>query len=336
VSISVKKLLQHKWLSLLAILVLAYPLIVGGSNYYIILINMVGIYAISAMSLNVLTGFGGQISVGHSGFLAIGAYTAAILSTKVGMTFWLALPLSGVVTGVIGFLIGIPAVRLKGHFLAVATLGFAVSIPLIAMKWDGLTGGFAGLSVKKPILFQTNFSFYYLLVIVTVFLAWIMYNLIHSSLGRAFIAIRESETAATVMGINVPFYKALMFSISAFFTGLAGGLYVFMVGFISPNDFTLTTSFLLLAMIVVGGLASLPGSILGAALLTLLPYMTDKWIGVTNTVIGVAMGFVILFMPDGLVSIWKKKKTVLEANQELTSVTTKPEEEGQAKQFVNI
>jgi branched-chain amino acid transport system permease protein len=331
----VKTLLQHKWLSLLAILILAYPFIVGGSNYYIILMNMVGIYAISAMALNVLTGYGGQISVGHSGFLSIGAYTAAILSTKLGMSFWLALPLSGVITGGIGFLIGIPAVRLKGHFLAVATLGFAVSIPLIAMKWDRLTGGFAGLSVKKPMLFHTNVSFYYLLVIVTVFLTWVLYNLIHSSLGRAFIAIRESEIAATVMGINVSFYKACMFSISAFFTGLAGGLYVFMVGFISPNDFTLTTSFLLLAMIVVGGLASLPGSILGASLLTLLPYLTDKWIGVTNTVIGVAMGLVILFMPDGLVSIWKKKQTDKDVNQERATVST-TEEEGRGKQFANI
>jgi branched-chain amino acid transport system permease protein len=321
-------LLQHKWLWLPAILILLYPVIVGGSNYYIILINMVGIYAISAMALNLLTGYGGQISVGHSGFLAIGAYAAAIFSTKLGVAFWLALPLGGVVTGVIGLLIGIPAVRLKGHFLAVATLGFAVSIPLIAMKWDSLTGGFAGISVKKPGLFAGSTPFYYLVVFVTAFLAWIIYNLIHSRLGRAFIAIRESEIAAEVMGINVSLYKAFMFALSAFFTGLAGGLYVFMVGFISPNDFTLTTSFLILAMIVVGGLASLPGSILGAALLTLLPYMTDRWIGVTNAVIGLAMGAIILFLPHGLASLWKRRRRQAQAAQ--------TGEEGEVSPYVNI
>ncbi|PLT33492.1 branched-chain amino acid ABC transporter permease [Bacillus sp. V5-8f] len=302
------KILRYKWPLLLFIVILFYPLIVGGSNYYIIIVNMVAIYAIASLALNLLTGYGGQVSVGHAGFLSIGAYTAAIFSTKLGMPFWIALPISGVVTGIIGFLIGIPAVRLKGHFLAVATLGFGVSIPLIAMKWDKLTGGFAGISVLKPALFSTSFSFFYLVVFATVFLVWIIYNIINSSMGRAFIAIRESEIAATVMGINVPFYKAIMFSVSAFITGLAGGLYVFMVGFISPNDFTVTTSFLILAMIIVGGLASLPGSILGAALMTLLPYMTDKWIGVTNTVIGLVMGLVIIFLPNGLISILQRKK----------------------------
>jgi branched-chain amino acid transport system permease protein len=301
-------MLRHKWSLLLFILILFYPIIVGGSNYYIIIVNMVAIYAIASLGLNLLTGYGGQVSVGHAGFLSIGAYSAAIFSTKLGIPFWVALPLSGVVSGIIGFLIGIPAVRLKGHFLAVATLGFGVSIPLIAMKWDKLTGGFAGISVMKPPLFATSFSFYYLVVFATIFLAWVIYNMIHSSMGRAFIAIRESEIAASVMGINVTLYKALMFAISAVITGLAGGLYVFMVGFISPNDFTVTTSFLILAMIIVGGMASLPGSVLGAALMTLLPYMTDRWIGVTNTVIGLVMGLVIIFFPNGLISIRKSRK----------------------------
>jgi branched-chain amino acid transport system permease protein len=331
----VAKLLRHKW-SLLLILILLYPIMVGGSNYYIIIVNMVAIYAIASLALNLLTGYGGQVSVGHAGFLSIGAYSAAIFSTKLGITFWIALPLSGLVTGIIGFLIGIPAVRLKGHFLAVATLGFGVSIPLIAMKWDRVTGGFAGLVVKKPALFDTSLSFYYLVVCATVFLAWIIYNIIHSSMGRAFIAIRESEIAATVMGINVPLYKALMFSVSAFITGLAGGLYVFMVGFISPNDFTVTTSFLILAMIIVGGLASLSGSVRGAALMTLLPYMTDRWIGVTNTVIGIAMALVILFLPNGLISVVNRKNTRVPLKEKETERSKKKRSEDGGEQYANI
>lgn len=294
-----------KWIGLILILLflVIYPFLVGKSNYYMTLFAMMCIYAIAAMALNLLIGYGGQISVGHAGFLAIGGYTAAILSTKVGLPFLIALPLSGVVTGIIGFLIGLPAVRLRGHFLAVATLGFGLSIPQIALNWDSLTGGYSGTFVTRPSLLDSEFQFYYVVVVAIVLLTWIMYNIVRSPLGRAFVAIRESEVAAQAMGIHVALYKTIMFVISAFFTGLAGGLYAYWVGFVSPNDFTLVTSFMLLAMIVVGGLASLPGAIIGAVLFTLIPHFTSQFIGVTNLVIGAAMVLIILFRPQGLVSL---------------------------------
>lgn len=319
---------------LVILLLIVYPFLVGKSNYYMTLFAMMCIYAIAAMALNLLIGYGGQISVGHAGFLAVGGYTAAILSTKVGLPFLITLPLTGVITGIIGLLIGLPAVRLRGHFLAVATLGFGLSIPQIALNWDSLTGGYSGTFVTKPSLLDTEFKFYYVVALAIVLVTWMMYNIVRSPLGRAFVAIRESEVAAQAMGINVAFYKTVMFVISAFFTGFAGGLYAYWVGFVSPNDFTVVTSFLLLAMIVVGGLASLTGAIVGAVLFTLIPHFTSQFIGVTNLVIGAAMVLIILFRPQGLVSLqelFQKKRSHDQPFQQLVKEKAEGDE-----QYVNL
>ena len=273
------------------------------------LLVMICVYAITSMALNLLIGYGGQISVGHAGFLSVGGYSVAILSTKLGLPFFLTLPLSGVITAVIGLLIGLPAVRLSGHFLAVITLGFGISIPLIALNWDSITGGYSGLAFFRPEWISSDLSFFYMVMGVTIVCFWIMYNILKSSLGRAFVAIRESEVAAQATGINISLYKTLMFVISAFFTGIAGGLYGYWFGFVSPNDFTVMTSFLLLAMIVVGGLASVPGAIIGAILFTVLPELTRSFIGITNIMIGMAVVLVILFRPHGLISLINLTKT---------------------------
>jgi len=330
--------LRWKPIALVVLLVLlaVYPFLVGKSNYYMTLFAMMCIYAIAAMALNLLTGFGGQVSVGHAGFLAVGGYAAAILSTKVGMPFILALLLAGVVTGLIGLLIGLPAVRLRGHFLAVATLGFGLSIPQIALNWDDLTGGYSGIFVTKPVLFDTEFKFFYVVVVSIVLITWIIYNILRSALGRAFVAIRESEVAAQAMGIHVAFYKTVMFVISAFFTGLAGGLYGYWVGFISPNDFTATTSFMLLAMIVVGGLASLPGAILGAVLFTLIPHFTSQFVGVTNLVIGLAMALIILFRPQGLVSLGQLFSAKKRQSGDVSEQEAGELEKGAEEKYVNV
>ncbi|WP_236035073.1 branched-chain amino acid ABC transporter permease [Alkalihalobacterium elongatum] len=295
-------------LGLLVIFMLIYPLLVGKSNYFLTLFVITCIYIITSMSLNLLIGYGGQISVGHAGFLSIGGYSVAILSTKVGLPFFIILPLAGVITGLIGLLIGLPAVRLKGHFLAVATLGFGLSIPQIALNWSSLTGGYSGIAVAKPSLFSSNFQMFYVVVAITILITWLMYNIVKSRLGRAFIAIRDSEVASQSIGINISFYKTVMFVISAFFTGIAGGLYGYWVGFISPNDFTMVTSFLVLAMIVVGGLASIPGAVVGAILFSVLPHFTDSYVGITNMVIGVAVVAIILFKPEGIVAIFESLK----------------------------
>lgn len=294
---------------------------------------MICVYAVTAMALNLLIGYGGQMSVGHAGFLSVGGYATAILSTKLGLPFIFTLPLSGVITAVIGLIIGLPAVRLSGHFLAVITLGFGISIPLLALNWDSLTGGYSGIALFRPDWISSDLSFFYVVTGVTIVCFWMMSNMLKSSFGRAFVAIRESEVAAQATGINLSLYKTLMFMISAFFTGIAGGLYGYWFGFVSPNDFTVMTSFLLLAMIVVGGLASVPGAIIGAVLFTVLPEVTKSFIGITNIIIGIAVVLVILFRPDGLISfidITKSRKKP-ELAKEQTIVLTDDSQGGTAK-----
>lgn len=292
-------------LLLLLLFLLFFPLISGGSGYFLTLAVMVCIYAICAMALNLLVGYGGQISVGNAAFLAVGGYTVAILYNNFNAPIWIALPLAGIVTGIVSIIIGIPSVRLSGPFLSVATLGFGVSVPLIALYWDDLTNGYSGLSVSRPAFLSTDSGFFYVVIVITVIVAWLLVNILKSDMGRTFIAIRDSEIAAQSNGINVAFYKTIMFAISAFFTGIAGGLYSYWVGYVSPNDFTIITSLLILAMIVIGGLASIPGSIIGAVLFTVIPHFTDSFIGITNIIIGIAVVLTILFLPKGLISLTK-------------------------------
>lgn len=294
---------QRFYAGALVTLMAIFPFLVGQSGYYMTVVVMASVYGISAISLNLLTGYGGQVSVGQAGFLTLGAYTAAIFGAKLGAPFWLALIGAGVVTAVISLVIGLPAVRLRGHFLAVATLGFGLSVPEIALNWDSLTGGYSGMAVFRPDLFSSDLAFYYVIVFAAVAITWIIHNIVESRLGRAFIAVRDSEVAAAATGVNVSAYKTIMFVISAFFTGIAGGLYAYWVGFVSPNDFTIMTSLLLLAMIVVGGLASVSGAIIGAILLTIIPHFTASYVGVTNLMVGVAVVLVILFRPSGILSL---------------------------------
>ncbi len=303
---------KRLWLLLLVLFLASYPFLVGHSGYLVSIFVMICIYGIAAMSLDMLIGFGGQISIGQAGFLSIGGYTVAILTAKLGLPFLLVLPLAGVITGIVGWLIGLPAVRLNGHFLAVVTLGFGLSIPQIALNWDSMTGGYSGLLLSRPEWLGTDLQFFYVILGSAVLITWLLHNILKSMLGRAFLAIRESEIAAQATGINVPFYKTLMFSISAFFTGLAGGLYAYWIGFVSPNDFGVATSFLLLGMIVIGGLASLPGALIGAVIFTVLPELTREFIGLTNIIIGIAIVVIILFRPHGLISLFdflKAKRT---------------------------
>lgn len=311
--IILKNLLINKnaWLILLILFLFSFPFIVGQSSYMMSIFVMICVYAITAMALDLLIGFGGQVSIGHAGFLAIGGYSVAILSTKLGIPFLLSLPLAGVISGIIGLLIGLPAVRLSGNFLAVVTLGFGLSIPQIALNWDTLTGGYSGMALSRPEWLLNDHQFIYLIILVTILITWVLQNILKSRMGRAFIAIRESEIAAQATGINVAFYKTIMFVISAFFSGIAGGLYGYWIGFVSPYDFSSITSFLLLGMIVVGGLASIPGAIIGAIIFTILPELTKSFIGLTNIIIGLAIVVVILFRPRGLLSmggLFKVKK----------------------------
>jgi branched-chain amino acid transport system permease protein len=298
---------SNRWLAVIfGALILIVP-VFGPSSYIMYVLNIIGIYAIAAMALNLLTGVGGQISIGHAAFLAIGAYASAIMDLRLGIPFWVSIVLAGLITAVIGFVVGLPAVRLSGHYLAIATLGFGVAIPQIILKWESLTGGYMGLSPRDPaigsFIFDGEVGFYYIIITVLTLTYWTMRNIMRSRFGRAFFSIRESEVAAQAMGVHLPTYKAFLFAISGFYTGVAGSLYAHSVGFISPYDFSIETSFILLAMVVVGGLASLGGSIAGVAILFLIGQLTNELHGLSAVITGLVLIAVILFFPNGSVGL---------------------------------
>lgn len=232
--------------------------------YYYGIFVLMGINMILAMSLNLVTGFTGQLHLGHAGFMAIGAYTAALLSVKSGVAFVPALLASGVVAALFGILVGLPTLRLRGDYLAIATLGFGEIVRITILNLD-ITGGPFGL---RGIPRLTNLP---IVILVAAIVFVILQSLVHSRIGRAFIAIREDEVAAEVMGIETTRMKVTAFALAAFFAGIAGGLFAFWFRFISPGSFGFMLSIEVLSMVVLGGLGNLLGSILGAGFITYLP-----------------------------------------------------------------
>jgi len=303
-------------------------------NYYVYVANYMAINVIVAIGLNILVGYTGQISLGHSGFFAIGAYGTLVLMAKVGLPFVLALPAAALATAVFGFLIGLPALRLEGPYLSIATLGFGLTITRIIGRIE-FFGGRQGLHAPEltigPWHLNTDRDFYYLLITLTVILTVAARNIIKTKVGRAFIAIRDADIAAETMGVNLMYYKTLAFAVSAFYTGLAGGLYAFVLRFIEPELFGLLMSILFLAMVVVGGLGSVFGAIAGACLLSWMdlelrnilsiPYV-GVWLealsksyfsitGVSNIqfiLYGLIMVLIMLFEPLGLYGFWIRTK----------------------------
>ena len=289
------------------LLVLLLPVLVPGSGYLHYLVALMAIWGIGALGLNLLIGVAGQISLGHAGFMAIGSYTTALLASKVGVNFVVALLGAALVTGAVGFLMGLPALRLHGHYLALASISFGAAVPEIVLQWDTLTGGHAGVLVSRPALgpweLATERHMYYMAWGATFILMGIAANLLRSRVGRALMILRESDVLAQALGINLVTYKTLAFTVSAVYAGIAGGLYAYLVGFISPFDFTLTSSIGLLAMIVCGGLASVPGSVLGAAALTGLLQTFSRMPGWLSIIEGAIIVLFAMFLPGGLVSI---------------------------------
>jgi branched-chain amino acid transport system permease protein len=249
----------------------ALPFWVGDYTLYIV--NLIAIHAIVAIGLNILMGYTGQISLGHAGFFAIGAYTCVLLMTKSGVPFFIALPAAGFVSALFGFLLGLPSLRLEGPYLAIATLAFGMAVTQIISHWD-FTGGHMGIQAPRMSLgafvAKTSAQQYAVIMTVTVVLTVAALNLLKTRVGRAFVAIRDSEIAAEAMGINLTWYKTLAFAVSAFYTGIAGALMAFALEHVSAGSFNLILSITFLAMVIVGGLGSVMGSILGAALLTYL------------------------------------------------------------------
>lgn len=321
------------WFGVLVVFLSLYPLLV--KNYYVYLANLIAIHILVAVGLNLLVGYTGQISLGHAGFFAIGAYTAVLFMKDLQVPFILALLSAGVISAAFGFILGLPALRLKGPYLAIATLGFGMAIIQIIGHWEGLFGGHMGILTPEITLFSlaldSDIRLYYLVITITVILTLGARNLVNTRVGRAFIAIRDSDVAAEAIGVNLTSYKTLSFAVSAFYTGVAGGLYAIVLGFINPGSFNLILSIFFLGMIVVGGLGSIPGSVLGAILLTLLqlklnniteiptigPFLngiSKRWFSVSGVqnissiIIGLIMITIIIFEPLGLYGLWNRLK----------------------------
>ncbi len=263
------------WLLLGLLFVVCFPLL--GSRYVVFLITLIFINAIAAQGLNFLTGYTGQLSLGHGAFLAIGAYITAILCNTYHCSFWVALVVAPLLTGLVGIFVALPALRLKGLYLAMITLAFHMVVSLGLMSLDEITGGFQGINVPGPQLgsltLHSEEHFYYLALIVAVVFFVAAVNLSHTKIYRAFIAIKEKEISAQAMGISLWYYKTLAFFLASIYAGVAGCLFAVTMGHITPNHFLLMVSIEFIMMTIVGGPGSIFGIISGTALITLLPYV---------------------------------------------------------------
>jgi branched-chain amino acid transport system permease protein len=311
------------------------------SDYSLYLFSLIMVYVIISVGLNILVGSTGQISLGHAGFFAIGAYATVLLITELQIPFFVAIIAAAFIAAFFGFILGLPALRLEGPYLTIATLAFGLAIMHIIGHTE-FFGGRQGLSAPPLDLgipqlgfswvLETVKSKYYLVLIFTIIMVLGAINILKTRAGRAFVAIRDSDIAAEVIGINLTMYKTLSFAVSAFYAGIAGGLFAFVLGFFDPFTFNLILSILFIVMIVVGGLGSVMGSITGAALITYLMYdlfknvgevpyvggllvtFSERWMTITGMdnlnyiALGLVMIGIMLFEPLGIFGAWIRMK----------------------------
>ncbi len=305
--IQVKKLFSPQQLLIarysLLLLLFIIPFLVR--DYFIDVAILAGIYIILALGLNVVIGFAGLLNLGFVAFYAIGAYTYALLNTKFGLDFWSALPFSVGLTTISGFLLAIPALRLRGDYLAIVTLGFGEIARLILNNWDSVTRGPNGISgIAPPSIMSLSFvklSHYYYLVLIFVILTVFVTKRVYSSkIGRAWVAIREDEIASSVMGINTTVYKLYAFAFGAFWAGLAGAIFAGKMRFVSPESFTFMESVLIVCMIILGGIGSITGVILGAVILVVLPEILREVQLYRMLALGGGLVLLMIFRPQGL------------------------------------
>ena len=305
--------LVRGWAGWLAVLGLAcglaaLPLLLSGYAIYVVTHLMT--QALVAVGLNLLVGYTGQISLGHVGFYAMGAYAAA----HGLVTFHLPLPLAlaggGLVAAAAGYLVGLPALRLSGPYLSIVTLGFGIAVHQVLTNWPAVSGGRIGLFVPRPTLgpwrLDSDADLYALVLAVGTLLVLAAYNLTRSHVGRAWIAIRESDLAAQAAGVSLRRYKTLAFAVSAFYAGVAGGLAAILIGYLEPQMFTFVESVYFLAMVVVGGLGTIPGGILGGLLIGAIPYLFSSLRQWLPLVFGLIIMAVMIVEPWGLYGRWLK------------------------------
>jgi branched-chain amino acid transport system permease protein len=295
---------QYLWLvPLLTIIFAGLPLMV--KDYYLDILVISGIYMLLAFGLNVIVGFTGLLNLGFAAFYAIGAYSYALLNTRLGLGFWEALPLSTAITACAGFLLAVPALRLRGDYLAIVTLGFGEITRLVLNNWDSLTHGPNGISgIAPPSLFGISLGrlqyFYYLVLAVVLVSIIVIRRVEGSRIGRAWLAIRENEIAAASMGINTTRYKLYAFSFGSLWAGVAGALFASKMQFVSPESFTFMESVLILSMVIIGGLGNTYGAVLGALILVLLPEALRGIESYRMLILGAALVALMIFRPQGL------------------------------------
>lgn len=327
------------WTVVLLLFLFTFPLF--APNYYVYLLNIIMVHIILAVGLNILVGSTGQISLGHAGFFAIGAYGTALLMAKLQIPFILAIVAAAFIAAFFGFILGLPALRLEGPYLAIASLGFGLTIMHIIGGID-LFGGRMGVKVPPLDLgisqlgiswiLKNDFQKYYLILITTIVMAVGARNILKTRVGRSFVAIRDSDIAAEVIGVNLTIYKTLAFAVSAFYAGIAGGLFGFVLGFFDPFTFNMILSIIFLVMVVVGGLGTITGAIMGATLITYLQYdllknvaeipylgallvaISNQWFttvgleNISSISIGLIMIGIIIFEPLGMFGLWIRMK----------------------------
>ncbi len=293
------------------------------TSFWMDVLNRILIAVVAATGLNILTGFTGQISLGNAAFLAVGAYSTAFLAGRLNLPFPVVIPAAGLLTAGVGMIFGIPSLRLKGLYLAVATLAAHFVVEFTASHWDSVTGGVNGISVPAAHVGSFTISgdrhLYYLLLPVTALLLLAAKNLFRTKPGKAFVAIRDQDISAEVMGVNVFKYKLLSFGVSSFYVGVAGSLLAYQAGIISPENFPISVAIDQLGMIIIGGMGSILGSIFGAVFITLLPEvlrlftgalsdtfpkLADLFAPLRTGMFGLAIVLFLLFEPDGMAARW--------------------------------
>jgi branched-chain amino acid transport system permease protein len=294
--------------ALVAIGLVAVPIVAQSLGvYYLYVANLVLVYLTINVGYSLVVGYAGQISLCQGAFAAIGAYLTALLALRLGLPVWLTLLLAPSLTAVVGLVIAIPALRLSGHYLALVTLGFNTIVEIVLRVWVSMTNGPYGLSVPKLALGSfavgNDARLLYLNYAVALASVWVCWNLVRSRTGRAFTAVRGSEIAAVSLGINVARTKSLAFGLSAFFGGLGGGLFAVTIGLVSPDDFGLPKVLAFLTMLIVGGLGSLAGTIVGTAVLTMLPEALRFLKDYEELMYGILLLLALNRMPKGIVGL---------------------------------
>ena len=312
-----------QWGLLIFFLIFLLTLPLFASSSIINLLSIIGITAISVLGLNILTGYTGQISLGQAAFMAVGAYTSAIMVNNLGLSFWLTLPCAGLMAGLVGLIFGLPSLKVKGFYLAITTLAAQLIIVWLLLRL-AITGGALGVYAPYPQIGNITFTsdnFYYIIIPIAAIMTFLAKNIVRTRVGRAFIAIRDNDISAEVMGIDIFHYKLLAFLTCSFYAGIAGALYAFYLGRATPDAFPLMDSIWYLGMVIVGGMGSTAGAIFGVCFMRILqelvsylaPMMTASFTflttaaaaGLSQVFFGVVILLFLIFEPRGLAHRWE-------------------------------